>query len=234
MAKESIRSLKKDHFYQDLKRKILTLELSPGSALDELSLSTEYQISRTPLREIFQKLSGEGYIEIISNRGAMVSSMDYHTIRNFFITAPMVYSSIGRLATQNATREQLNELQDAQDSFRGTVENSSLEGMVFYNDSFHRIIGDMANNPFLKPSYDRLLIDHTRIGRTFYRANSDEMLRDLNEAVDHHEAMIEYIAIGDSERMVELTQAHWDLSKAHMERYVQPDPLPIENIAYNS
>ncbi|MCS5592872.1 MAG: GntR family transcriptional regulator [Gammaproteobacteria bacterium] len=226
--------MKKEHFYQDLKRQILTLKLAPGASLDEVSLSKEYDISRTPLREIFQRLAGEGYIEIINNRGAMVSSMDYKTVRNFFLTAPMIYASIGRLATENASREQLSELQEAQDKFRGAVSQKNIEGMVFYNDRFHRLIGGIANNPYLQPSYERLLIDHTRISQTFYRPSDDEMIKDLEEAVDHHEAMIEYIAIGDAERMVALTQAHWDLSKAHMERYVYPDPLPIDNIAYNS
>jgi DNA-binding GntR family transcriptional regulator len=226
--------MKKEHFYQDLKRQILTLKLAPGASLDEVSLSKEYEISRTPLREIFQRLAGEGYIEIINNRGAMVSSMDYKTVRNFFLTAPMIYASIGRLATVNASREQLSELQEAQDSFRETVEQKHIEGMVFYNDRFHRLIGGIANNPYLQPSYERLLIDHTRISQTFYRPSDDEMIKDLEEAVDHHEAMIEYIAIGDAERMVALTQAHWDLSRAHMERYVYPDPLPIDNIAYSS
>ncbi len=225
--------MKKEHFYQDLKRQILTLKLAPGSSLDEVSLSKEYEISRTPLREIFQRLAGEGYIEIINNRGAMVSSMDYKTVRNFFLTAPMVYASIGRLATVNASRGQLSELQEAQDSFREAVEQKHIEGMVFYNDRFHRLIGGIANNPYLQPSYERLLIDHTRISQTFYRPSDDEMIKDLEEAVDHHEAMIEYIAIGDAERMVALTQAHWDLSRAHMERYVYPDPLPIDNIAHN-
>jgi len=226
--------MKKERFYQDLKRQILTLKLAPGASLDEVSLSKEYDISRTPLREIFQRLAGEGYIEIINNRGAMVSSMDYKTVRNFFLTAPMIYASIGRLATENASREQLSELQEAQDKFRGAVSQKNIEGMVFYNDRFHRLIGGIANNPYLQPSYERLLIDHTRISQTFYRPSDDEMIKDLEEAVDHHEAMIEYIAIGDAERMVALTQAHWDLSKAHMERYVYPDPLPIDNIAYNS
>ena len=226
--------MKKEHFYQDLKRQILTLKLAPGTGLDEASLSKEYDISRTPLREIFQRLAGEGYIEIISNRGATVSSMDFQTVRNFFITAPMIYAAIGRLATTNATREQLNELQEAQDSFRDAVKQQKLDGMVFYNDCFHRLIGEMASNPYLQPSYERLLIDHTRISQTFYRPTDAEMITDLEQAVDHHEAMIEYIAIGDAERMVTLTQAHWDLSKAHMERYVYPDPLPVDTIAYNS
>jgi len=225
---EGQKNLKKDYIYNDLKRQILSIELKPGSSLDEATLSKKYHISRTPLREILQKLSGEGYVDIISNRGALVSSMDYISISSFFQTAKMIYSAIGRLACKSATREQLNELQGAQDSFKKAVNNNNLSDMIYYNDLFHRLIGQMANNPYLQPSYERLLINHTRIGRTFYKPSDDGMIKDLEEAVDHHEAMIEYIAIGDAERMVALTQDHWDLSKAHMDRYIYPDPLPLD------
>jgi DNA-binding GntR family transcriptional regulator len=226
--------MKKEYFYQDLRRQILTLKLAPGVSLDEVSLSKEYAISRTPLREIFQRLAGEGYIEIINNRGAMVSSMDYKTVRNFFLTAPMIYASIGRLATENASREQLSELQNAQDKFREAVGQKNIEGMVFYNDQFHRLIGGIANNPYLQPSYERLLIDHTRISQMVFRFSEDSMIKDFEEAINQHEAMIEYIAINDAERMVALTQDHWDLSRAHMERYIYPDPLPLDHAVFNS
>ena len=223
--------MKKEYFYQDLKRKIITLKLAPGATLDEINLSQEYDISRTPLREIFQKLAGEGYVEITNNRGAMVSSMDYKNVRNFFITAPMIYSSIGRLATENenATREQLSELQDVQDNFRKAVKQQQLDSIVLHNDHFHRLIGKMANNPYLQLSYERLLIDHARISQALYRTTDAEMTASLEHEVDQHEAMIEYLAIGDVERMVTLTKEHWELSKTYMERYIFPDSLPIDN-----
>ena len=62
----------KNSLYEDLKRQILTMELDPDKDLDEASLSERYGLSRTPVREIFRRLEGEGYIEIRENRGARV------------------------------------------------------------------------------------------------------------------------------------------------------------------
>ena len=53
---------KKEVFYSDLKRRILTLELAPGCDMDEVALSKRYQISRTPLRDVMRTLAGEGYL----------------------------------------------------------------------------------------------------------------------------------------------------------------------------
>ena len=47
----------KQAIYDDLKKTILTLELEPGTALDEASLSEQLRISRTPLREILRGLA---------------------------------------------------------------------------------------------------------------------------------------------------------------------------------
>ena len=52
--------MNKDQLYSDLKKQILTLVLEPGTSLDEQSLSERYSISRTPLREVFRTLAGEG------------------------------------------------------------------------------------------------------------------------------------------------------------------------------
>ncbi|MBT3203796.1 MAG: GntR family transcriptional regulator [Gammaproteobacteria bacterium] len=223
--------MKKEDLYNDLKRQILTMELEPGSSLDETRLSEQYAISRTPLRDVFRRLAGEGYLEIINNRGAMVSSMNHKTLRNFFLTAPMLYAAIGRLAAENASSIQIDEMCQAQDKFRQAVTSLDTEGMVFWNDRYHNLMGQMADNPYLKPSYERLLIDHGRISQTFYRPRSDAMEHDLNEAVEHHDAMIKCIKSGNSEEMVELICEHWKLSKEHIEMYVRPDPLPLDMLS---
>ena len=74
----------KDEIITDIKRQIMMLELAPGMPLDEVSLSTRYNISRTPLRDILRQLAGDGYIHIRENKGAIVAPMDANGMRNFF------------------------------------------------------------------------------------------------------------------------------------------------------
>lgn len=63
--------------YEDLKRLILTMELDPDEVLDESGLGNQYGLSRTPVREVFQRLAGEGYLEIIEKRGVRVIPMNH-------------------------------------------------------------------------------------------------------------------------------------------------------------
>ena len=218
---------RKERLYADLKRKILTLELEPGASLDETSLSLEYGISRTPLRDVFRQLAGEGYIRIRDNRGTIVSPMSHKTMRDFFMTAPLIYASIARLATQNALPAQIVELRQVQAKFRKAVEDTSVEEMVFWNDRFHFVMGEMADNQYLMPSLRRLLIDHARIGQTFWRARNPGMKGRISTAAEQHDRFIDLIEAGDEEGVVALTLDHWALSRDHMEMFVRPDPLPI-------
>lgn len=225
--------MNKEKLYRDLKKQILTMELEPGQALDETTLSESYSISRTPLRDVFRQLAGEGYLTIINNRGASVSSMSHKVLRDFFVTAPMVYASIGRLAAENAKPKQITEIKAVQKQFVKAVETGNVEERVYWNDCFHALMGEMADNQYLKPSYDRLLIDHARISQTFYRPRSPEMLERRKQAVQHHDEMIVAIEQGDSQKIMGIINDHWELSRDLLEHFVRPDPLPTEmkNIA---
>src|SRR5262245_52622698 len=51
----------------DLRRRILTQELDPGSYLDEVDIGQTYGISRPPVREVLRQLAGEGYVVLHEN-----------------------------------------------------------------------------------------------------------------------------------------------------------------------
>ncbi|MGI9353424.1 MAG: GntR family transcriptional regulator [Rhizobiaceae bacterium] len=212
---------------EDLIERILTLEIEPGAVLDEALLSEEYSLSRTPLREVFQKLAGEGYLTLAKNRGAKVSSMDINSMRNFFQAAPMIYAAVARLAAENARSEQVSDLKEIQHQFRIACEEKATRSIVMQNHNFHELIGRMAGNPYLTPSLNRLLIDHSRLSQKFYNPiNSKERML-VWTACDQHDAMIEAIENGDPAAIVDLTLEHWALSRDEIDKYARPDPLDI-------
>ena len=219
---------KKQACQADLRHRILTLNIEPGSVLDETLLSQQYELSRTPLREVFQRLAGEGFLTLEENRGAKVSSMDIASMRNFFQSAPLIYAAVGRLAAENAKPRQVTELKSAQHSFRTASEAGDVLGMAMFNHSFHHIVGEMAGNAYLTPSLNRLLIDHTRMSQLFYNPKNDREEQLIRTACDQHDQMIEAIEKGEPAVVVDLTLEHWSLSRDRMEKYVRPDPLPAD------
>ena len=218
---------KKTTCLQSLRTQILSLAIAPGSDLDEARLCAEFNLSRTPLREVFQRLNGEGYIEIAQNKGAKVSSMDLPQMRNFFQTAPLIYATVARLAAENRTPRQLSDLKEVQTRFQVATKAADPLQSALMNHRFHEIIGEMAHNPYLTPSLNRMLIDHTRLSQTFYRPQSPAEAKLVATASDQHDLMIEAIAAHAAATAVDLTLKHWDLSRDRLERFVRPDPLPL-------
>lgn len=218
----------KQHCADDLKQRVLSMDIAPGQPLDEIELSEHYGISRTPLREVIQRLGGEGYVVLQDNRGAKVASLDLTTLRHFFQAAPMIYASIARLAAEQAQPSDIDALRDIQSAFRRSIDEGRSAQTAAHNHRFHEAIGVIAASPYLMPSLNRLLIDHTRIGQMFYQSSTDTDRARIHEAADQHDAMIEAFAGHDAARAVELTLKHWELSRGQMERFVSPDPLPFE------
>lgn len=221
----------KEACLEDIKRRILSTELAPGVDLDEVSLCDQYGMSRTPLREVLQRLQGEGYVELAQNRGAKVSSMDIGVLRTFFQTAPMVYANIARLACENGTSAQIERLKQAQANFAKAAKASQAGDAALANHQFHALIGEMAQNPYLLASLARLQIDHTRLSQTFYRpaAPAEKLL--VLKAIEQHDAMISAFEAREGALAIDLTLQHWDLSRDRMERFVRPDPLPVDVIS---
>lgn len=212
---------------EDLRRKILTQVLEPGEYLDETAISDAYGISRPPLREILRQLAGEGYVVLHENRGAQVAPMTHKTLRNFFVAAPMIYAAVTRLAAEHATRAQVQRLKDTQRSFRAAIAAGIAADRALWNERFHAVIGEMADNEFLMPSLRRLLIDHTRIGMTFYNPRKQAMACISVTAADQHDEFIALIEAGDADGAADLAVAHWELSRAQIESFVIPESMQI-------
>lgn len=222
------RQNKKELAAQHLQKQVLTLALAPGAALDEVLLSEQYGLSRTPLREVFHRLAGEGYVNLETNRGASVSSMDVETMRAFFQCAPMIYAAISRLATEQGTTAQIGELKTIQRRFSQSLRKNAAGDMAMHNHRFHEQLGIMSASPYLKPSLGRLLIDHTRMSHRFYNTNQSSSRQRVLEACEQHDQMIESISNRTPAITVDLTLQHWELSRNEIDKYVQPDPLPVD------
>lgn len=218
---------KKSVCIDDLRRRILTHELDPGSYLDEVEIGETYGISRPPVREVLRQLTGEGYVVLHENRGAQVAPMSHKTLRNFFIAAPMIYAAVARLAAHHASAPQIERLKQIQRNFRVAIRNEDVTQRALLNERFHAAMGDMADNEYLMPSLRRLLIDHTRIGMTFYSPRQTNLARQQALAADQHDQFIELIAAGDADAAAALAVAHWELSREQIENFVTPDSIDV-------
>lgn len=211
-----------------LRRRILNMDMAPGSVVDELALCDEFGLSRPPVRELLRQIAAEGYIELEANRAPRVAAMNHDSLHSFFLAAPLIYVATTQLAATHATAAEIEVLKGIQSLFRQAMEDRDVEMRVLYNDAFHLEIGKMAHNDYLMPSLRRVLIDHARLGRIFYRhPTTDDMQRDLELACDQHDQMIEAIERRDPQTAGQLVRAHMELSRRRMAEYAAPEGMEV-------
>lgn len=210
-----------------LRRRIITMDIAPGAVLDEVELSEEFGISRPPVRELLRQMAGEGYIELEANRPARVTSMSYQSLREYYLVAPMIYMATTKLAAEKATEADVHLLRDVQSEFRRAAASGDVRARIFANNEFHFQIGKIARNEYLMPSLRRILIDHGRIGRTFF-GNSPEVKQQLDQAVHHHDQIIDAIERHDPEAAALLVREHFDLSRRNLAAYAAPEGMSMD------
>jgi len=214
---------RKSVFYREICRRIVSLELKPDEVLDEVVLSEEFGLSRPPIREIMRQLAAEGYVELKANRPVRVASMDYQSIRDFYLAAPFMYTATTQLAALNATTVEIARLKKIQQQFCQAIDGGDVDARSLHNIRFHQAIGEMAHNAYLLLSLNRLLIDHARIGKVFYRyPTAVESTQNWDKAVAHHEQMIAAIELHQTERIEQIVTAHFELSRQSLIDYVTP------------
>ena len=179
------------------------------------------------MREVFRDLDGLGFLDLRENRGPRVAELSHTKLRDFFLAAPMIYGAVLRLAARNATTPQIAALKLAQEAFRTALREGNSVERTLANNRFHEITGEMAGNTYLLPSFQRLLIDHGRIGMTFFRPQTNDMASNLSEASAQHDEIIAAIEVGDETRAAQLAEDHWNLSRHQIELFVMPTALDV-------
>lgn len=181
--------------YENLKAKILNLELRPGTLLDETELSREFHLSRSPVREALIRLSAEGLVDTPRNRTSMVSHFDFSTLPAYFDAMQLLYRLSARLAAQHRTPAQVTQLKQIERDLEASHTEMNVLAIVRLNREFHAAIAEMSGNPFITGWMRGLLDQGQRIFRMYLHHFHDQVpLPKLNQ----HLAIIAAIEKGDA------------------------------------
>jgi DNA-binding GntR family transcriptional regulator len=93
-----------------LREMILHGTLQPGERLNEVALAQALGISRGPLREAIQRLTGEGLLTVVSHRGSFVRTFERREVEELYDLRTALEMYVVRLVCTRATDEELAEL----------------------------------------------------------------------------------------------------------------------------
>jgi DNA-binding GntR family transcriptional regulator len=158
-------------------------------------------MSRTPVREALQILAQEGFVEIIPNRGYLVSRLSMSDVRELFELRESLEGLATRCAANRATGAAIAELEQLFDRYERA---QTWEASVRIGTEFHNRILSLAGNSRLATLLGSLnaQISLTRLTQ----------LRDVrgrrDESVVEHRAILKAIQQRDPDAAERRARAH--------------------------
>ncbi|UQZ35402.1 GntR family transcriptional regulator [Paenibacillus sp. PK3_47] len=187
-----------------LKHEILTLNLKPGTILSETSLSEQYQISRTPLRDVLKQLALESYTDIYPKKGNIVSFIDLESVEQITYLRSTLEKEILKDLSATLTLTGVHELRDILEKQKETIAGESdMDAFLALDDSFHRALYRLAGREFLWN-----LIQQSNVHYLRYRRLHMLEKQKLEGIWKEHQSILELLVHKDTERIGPLIHHH--------------------------
>ena len=152
-----------DEVHARLKAMLLDFSIPPGSRLTETELASMFAVSRTPIREVLQRLETEGLISIRPKQGCFVRELDIEEIAEYYrvrvALEQMVLDEVCLHMPDAELRELLEFWQPA-----SAPADINAETMQAHDESFHMALAQGSGNRVLA-RYLAEINNHIRIIR---------------------------------------------------------------------
>lgn len=192
-----------DNIAEQLEELIFTGMYRDGDRLDETRLAERFGVSRTPLREAFQRLALSGLVELIPRRGAFVRQPGPVELMEMFEVMAELEATCGRLAAMRISDAALEDLRDANANCQAAVEALDSDGYYAENERFHRIIYQQSGNRFLEQETAKL---HKRLKP--FRRQQLRFRGRMAQSMAEHEAIVDALERTDAEQAGQALRAH--------------------------
>jgi DNA-binding GntR family transcriptional regulator len=147
--------------YEDLKQKIIWLDVSPDSTLNQAELAENYGVSRNPITIALTRLDAEDWI-LRHGSHFVVSPLTLVRMREITEIRSVLEMQANLWAMHRITKAGLDELRALGDEIKKLSPRASKREMVRLDFDFHRIIYRETQNHQLAQMLERLLSHYLR------------------------------------------------------------------------
>jgi DNA-binding GntR family transcriptional regulator len=210
-----------DRAYGQIRQRFMTLELRPGDWVDDLKLSEELGLSRTPVREALFLLASEGLVLVLPGGGFAVRSLDLVDISRLFEAHVVAAKAIARLTALRATKSDLKRLRSAEAAVTRAIERRNAAEIAASNGELHRLEAEIAQNEYLERLACRIHDQGQRLGYLAFGGADDWSRLSEHFALvqkDHADVMAAYEAKDPDAAEVVATR-HVDLFRQRILRF---------------
>lgn len=139
-----------------LRDMIQARELQAGAWIDEVALTRELGVSRTPLREALKVLVAEGLLRLEPRRGCFVNSLSTDDLDDIFPLMAMLEGRCAHEAAHKVTDEDLLRLEPLHRQLEHHAEAGDIDRYYATNALIHEAIQALADNRWLSDMVESL------------------------------------------------------------------------------
>jgi DNA-binding GntR family transcriptional regulator len=188
--------------YSQIKGKIITAKMPPGSVINEAQLMEEFSLGRTPIREAIKQLQMENLVMVTPRKGMFVADIAVTDLLQIFELRVELESFATRLATQRINQDEIIEIKNLAEKYR-RANHSSKECLIDLDGRFHSLLAKASHNKFLIKEIEHYYNLSLRI---WYIALNYAKPEDID--VDAHIEIFEAIQARDVEKAGQRMRKH--------------------------
>jgi len=149
--------------YEQLRDRIVTLRLAPGTVLREDELMRELEIGRTPLREAVKRLALENLVAVQPRIGTYVTSVDAADIVHIAEVRAELEAQAAELAARRMDDGLRSRGEALLEQVRTLDRSADADALMELDESIHRFAWEGSRNPYLIETLERYFVLSLRV-----------------------------------------------------------------------
>lgn len=136
--------------YAAIKHRIFTVAYAPGAYLNEVAISQELDIGRTPVHHALHRLAKEGLVNVIPRKGVIVRPVSLDEVAQIIEARLVNETYCAALAARRVTRADLEGPKAILSRAQAEIDaGTGVEELMHLDQDFHGWIARMSGNPVL-------------------------------------------------------------------------------------
>src|SRR5258705_459678 len=180
-----------DQVYHTLRSSIVTMRLTPATALSEQDIADRLKVSRQPVREAFIKLSEIGMVRVLPQRGTFVVKISTKAVTDARFVREAVECAIARRACEGLGKPAIEALRAIIADQRKAARAGAAEQFFALDEAFHRGLANAA-----ECAYAWKVIEEAKAQMDRVRFLSIPDATPVDRLIVQHQAILDAIAAG--------------------------------------
>ncbi|MBO9590907.1 GntR family transcriptional regulator [Devosia sp.] len=214
-ARRNAREPAADQAYAVIRSRILELTYAPHELLSENGLATEFETSRTPVREALKRLEGEGLVEVRPQQGTFVSPIRRELVMDAQYARSALECALVADAARLRSDEDLHALEFNLAAQIRAAERQDFDLLFKLDEDMHKQIAAAARRTAVWDVIADIKIHMDRARKLSLKPYHVPTL------IEQHQAIIQAIATGREDDAVAAMRDHLGFVVEHFDELVE-------------